>query len=260
MRSATVFFLLASSIGLAQPQPSLTPAQQEQITSLLQLPPGSSITLEQIRDGGSITIDEEATGTGAALRASGDQIVQDHDATAPTASLGGGRDARGSDTSSSVSARSVNLWGNPLLWLGLAGLLVAGLSTMVRPPTFPVAIPMRATMTIALLSASLVAAALFPGIMLFIVAGAGALLVGAYLYREFKGRKAETKAAEGELHSQTLRSVAAGIADFKLAAKDQSVTSVAPEAWEKLKGFLSSHVEPQEAVVIEAVRAKDGLA
>lgn len=261
---AIVAFVAAALFapGRAAGQSALTPEQQEAVRQALGLPPGSTVTLEHTttKDGGSLKIEEEATGEGAALRARGDKIVSDFNSSSPGANLGTKGAATGGDTQTKNEVKGApNLWTNPLLWVGVALLLLATASLVVRPPTFPVAIPIKATLVVAGAGCAFLASALFPVATLFIVGGVALVVVGLYLYREFTTQSLSIKAAKGEKSHKTLRSVAAGVSDFKKLAQDPAFAHVPPEMWDRLKTFLASHIEPDEEAVIDEIRRQDNL-
>lgn len=259
-----VFVVLIALVGIAAPAlgQALTPEQNEAIRQALGLPPGSTITLEHTttKDGGTITVEEEATGEGAALRAAGEKIVSDFNAGAPGANLTGKGGASGgaTDTKNTVIG-GVSLWKNPLFWLGVVTIFL-GLGTLaVRPPMLPVAIPVRTTGILIAAGAGFIAAAAFPALLLFIVCGVALVLLIPYIQREFAAERERKRAEEGEVAKRALRSVAAGVSDFKKAAKDHTNSLVPPEMWDRLKDSLSSHVEADEEEVINRIRREDGL-
>lgn len=265
-RVLAVFACLALALAFTVPRAdaqTLTPDQQEAVRQALGLPPGSTVTLEHTtqKDGGTITVEEEATGEGAALRAAGEKIVSDFNAGAPGANLTGKGGATGgtTDTKNTVIG-GTSLWKNPLFWLGVLSILLGVGTLAVRPPMLPVAIPIRTTGILIAAGVGFIAAAMFPALLLFIVAGVVLVLLLPYIQREYAAARERQKAEEGAKAAKTLRSVAAGVSDFKRAAKDPSNPVVPPEAWDRLKGFLDSHVEDDEKPIIEKVRREDNLA
>lgn len=242
---------------------ALSPEQNEAIRQALGLPPGSTITLEHTttKDGGTITVEEEATGEGAALRASGEKVVSDFNAGAPGANLTGKGQSTGgnTDTNNEVIGAS-SILKNPLFWIGFLALLLSVGTLFVRPPTFPVAIPIRTTAILAGAGAGLIASAMYPFLMLFVIGGVVLVLLLPYIQREFAAEKERKRAEEGELAKKALRSVAAGVSDFKKAAKDHTNSMIPPEMWDRLKDSLASHVEADEEDVIAKIRREDGLA
>ena len=262
MRAVIIAVVYAIAVTACIAHPTLSPDQQEAVRQALGLPPGSTVTLEQTltKDGGSFHIEEEATGEGAALRARGEKIASDFNAGAPGANLGTKGAATGGTTeTSNVVKGSANLWANPLLWIGIFLILLSAASLAIRPPTFPVPIPIKATLVVAGTGVAFLASALFPVATLFIVGAAVLVVVGLYLYREFTTQKLGEKAARGEKSHEALRSVAAGISDFKKLAQDPAFAQVPPEMWERLKASLSSHLEPDERPVIDEIRRHDNL-
>jgi membrane-associated protease RseP (regulator of RpoE activity) len=242
---------------------TLTPEQQATIQQALGLPAGSTITLEQTQthDGGTLTIEEEATGEGASLRASGEKVVSDFNATAPGASLTGKGGASGGDTQTiNKIAGGGSLWSNPILWVGILSILLGIGTLVVRPPMIPVMIPMRATIILIGAGIGFVIAALYPVLLLFIVAGVVAVLLVPYVQREYTTAREKTEAENGKKVQKTLRSVAASISDFKQAAKDPTNPTISPDSWNRLKGLLESHLEDDEKPIIETIRREDRLA
>jgi hypothetical protein len=263
MRNAIVAICAAISIcSQSVAQNSLTQEQQEVIRQALKLPAGSSITLEQTttRDGGFFKMEEEATGLGAGLNARGEKIVSDFNAGAPESNLSGKGNAVGTSIASSTSVLgSSNLWSNPLLWVGIVLVLASAGSMAIRPPTFPVAIPIRATLVTASVGIAFICAVLFPTFSLFIVA-VGVLAVAApYVYREFANQRIAKQADEAQVSHNALRSVAAGISDFKAIAADPKQSHIPPEMWNRLKDALESHLTDEEKAVIQKIRRQDGL-
>jgi hypothetical protein len=262
VRTAILAAVVSIVVAGAEAQQSLTPEQQDAIRQSLGLPPGSTITIEttETKDGGFLKIEEEATGIGAGFSARGDKVVSDFNASAPAANLVGKGQSAGGDTSSkSTVVGSTSLWLNPLFWFGILSILVAVATLLVRPPVSPVAIPLRATAIIGIVGIGFIAAALFPGILLFLVAATGLVLLVPYVQREFAAAREQDRAQRGAAATKALRSVAAGVADFKRAASDPTNPIVPPESWVRLKQFLESHVEPDEKSIIENIRREDNL-
>lgn len=221
----------------------VSPVTDDVVNKALGLPPGSTVVVEQTRDGGTLEVTEEATGKGAALNASGEKIVSDFQSTAPNAAYGS---ASGGDTRAKSSiVGGANLWANPLLWVGVLCLLGSGVAVFFR-------LPLRACAITGGVGVGLIAAAIYPAMLLFIVGGVILALAGPYIYAEFKAK-------QGTQAKQALRSVAAGVDDFKQAAKDPSNPLAPPSAWEFLKARLASHVEGNEEAVIKSIRKQDDL-
>ena len=219
------------------------PVTDEIVNKALGLPPGSTVVVEQTRDGGTLEVTEEATGKGAALNASGEKIVSDFQGSAPSAAYGS---ASGGDTraKSSIVGGS-NLWANPLLWVGVLCVIGAGVAVFLR-------LPVRVSGISGAVGVGLIAAAVYPATLLFIVAGAVLAIAAPYIYAEFKAK-------QGTQAHEALRSVTAAVSDFKQAANDPTNPTVPPEAWKRLKADIESHVLPEEKAVIDTVRAKDRL-
>lgn len=213
------------------------------VNKALGLPPGSTVVVEQTRDGGTIEVTEEATGKGAGLNANGEKIVSDFKSTAPNAAYG---QASGGDTETRNSiVGAANLWANPLLWVGILCILGAGVAVFLR-------LPLRVCGIAGGVGVGLIAAAIYPALLLFIVAGAVIAIAGPYIYAEFKAK-------QGAEATKALEDVTAGVDSFKRAAKDPKNPLVAPEAWDVLKDKLESRVKGKSFDTVTALRRKNGL-
>lgn len=229
-------------------------------TTTVKVPSGNEYTT--VRDSGSVTVEEEAVGTGASLKAKGEKIVQDFRSEAPGASLGKDRaGATGGGTDSQIRiAGLTSAAKSPVFWIGVFCLLIGVGLLFVRPPQFPVPlVPVRTSIYLGIAGAGLIAAALFP-VAFYIAVGIAVLaIVFPYIRREFAAAVDRQRAEEGEKAKRALRSVAAGIADFKLTARDPLDPTVPAPAWEKLKKYLESHIEDDERAVIDRIRKEDRL-
>lgn len=227
----------------------LTPEQEETIRQALNLPPGSTITLQheatKTTDQGTLEVTEEASGKGAALRASGEKIVGDFNATAPQASLGENRTASGSDVADSMKITgSVNLWANPLMWVGILCILAAGACLYLG-------LPPKATLITAIAGAGFITAAIMPGVLIFLLAAVGLIVVGPYIYTEWKAIKNKTKLEEeAEGYREALRAAVAGISDLKTRN---------PDLYNAAKAAISSHTTDDDIAVIQQIKTMDRL-
>lgn len=213
------------------------------VNKALGLPPGSTVVVEQTRDGGTIEVTEEATGKGAALNASGEKIVSDFQSTDPHAAYGA---ASGGDTRTKNSiVGGANTQAAVLVIAGIICIVGAGIAAFFR-------LSIRVCTITGGVGIGLISAAIYPAVLLFVLAGAVLALAGPYIYAEFKAK-------QGTQATQALRSVAAGVDDFKQAAKDPSNPLAPPAAWEFLKARLASHVEGNEEAVIKSIRKQDDL-
>lgn len=255
MRTAItcITILLCSCAAWAQTAQPLTPDQAAE--QLKKLPPGSSIVLERTHDGGNITVEEEASGQGAALNARGKEIVSNFNGTAPGAALGGGRSATGGDTETSNKVKGGdNLWANPLMWVGILCCLGAGVALYLR-------LPFRVAIIAGVAGLGFISAAIFPWILPFALGGVLLAVVGPYIYREWAHKQEKVAHAEDEAaaikNREALRAVVAGVGDFGKAAKDSNNPTVDPTAYERLKEFIQSHALPSDDAVIKDIKNQD---
>lgn len=208
--------------------PSMTPEQRDALREAFSLPPGSEVEVEIInRDGGSIRTREEGRGVGAGAMAEGDKLDGRFTGTPP--SVGRGADGSavaaggGSDSSQRATATKMPAmpWQNPLFWIGVACLGVAG---------FGVYSGLRRLATISgVAGAALLAAAFYPAILLWAVAGVLVAVFGPYVYAEFKKQKAEEDANRKK---EALRAVVAGVERSEVPVEAQKAVkqAVAKEA------------------------------
>ena len=229
-------------------QPGLSPEQSEAIRNLLNLPPGSEIEITNERkrthDAGTVDLTETAEGQGASLRANGDKIVSDFDASSPSAGLGGGREAAGGSTRTSQTITMNNTASNPLLWVGIACLLGAGWLVYRGR--------LRAALITAGVGVAMITCVMLPLFALFVIAGGVAVLLVAYVHREHQAKDTEAS-------HEALRAVAAGVSDFEKAAKDPANPTVPPDMYQRLATFIKSHASTTDTETISKIKAKDNL-
>lgn len=200
--------------------------------------------------GGTITTEEEASGQGAGLNAHGDKIVSDFKSTAPGANLGDGRMASGGDTASaSKITSSDSLWSNPLMWAGILCLIGAGASVYLR-------LPAKVSLVAGVVGAAMVAAALYPAVMLMLVVAAVAVLVVPYIHTEWKHQKTSDQASA---YKESLRAVVGGVAAFGQAAKDATNPTVPPEMYERLKSYIGAQASAADSAVIAEIKRADAV-
>lgn len=220
---------------------TITPQQQETIRQLLNLPPGSKVEFETSR-----TVDE-GQGTGAGVTTSADEIASSFSGSAPTVTLPGKGSATGGDAISDVTAKAANLMGNPLLWVGILLIVGAGVALYLR-------LPQRVAWIAGLTGAAFVAAALFPGLMLFIIGGAVIAIAGPYVYREWKAKQTEGAKASSDASStkyrEGLRAVVGGVSELKKAM---------PDAYAKVKELIEAQADPGDFETIDEIKAADRL-
>jgi hypothetical protein len=154
------------------------------------LPPG---TVVEIVDNGWITTTESGSGVGVGAEAVGDKLSESFDGSAPNVGLSGGGISSGGGAKRTGKASAFvppeGLAQNPLIWAGIAcGLLAVAAGVYVKN--------VRAAMALGGLGAAFIVAALFPGFLLLIVAGAA--VVGGVVYlrsEQVKGQYLETTRA-----------------------------------------------------------------
>lgn len=202
-----------------------------------------------MKDGGTIETEEEAKGKGAALRARGDKIVSDFNSTAPGADLGKGRHASGGDTESSTSLSTASLFSNPLVWVGIICIFGAGVSFFLK-------LPWRVTGIVGAIGVGFIATAMFPALVLFIVAGAALLVVIPYIHQAYS---LKIVATDYNKSYEALRAVVAGVGDFGNTAKDPSNPTVDPSVYERLKSYIKAHASDEDDAAIRAIKEKDRI-
>jgi len=232
---------------VAQPE-SLPPETQEAARQLLGLPPGSTVVLEKVKttDNGTLEVQEEATGTGAGLNARGEKIVSEFNSSAPNAALGNGKQALGGNTDSSLKITGpANLFANPALWVGILCILGAGFSIY--------RMNIRAATILGILGAALMAAAMMPTLLIYILAAVAGFAVIAYLNRDLKS---QTLSENVTKYKKALTTVVKGVADFGSVAKDTTNPTVTPDAYDRLKEAIASHTTDADDLTIKEVKTE----
>lgn len=202
----------------------------------IDLPGGGKVIIRQesTTDGGSVKETETASGKGASGTATGDQAKLGIDGSAPGASLSGGGSATGGSVNATGESKlNASLFGNPLLWVGILCWLGACVAVYLR-------LPIRVAIIAGCAGAAFICAALFPGAMLFLVAGAS--IVGAVFYIW-----SETQADKGAKAKEALRAVVAGIANAPTGASEVVKAEVGKQATE------------EDKATIKAIKRDDGL-
>lgn len=204
---------------VAPASPNQAQPDTEALRQLLNLPPGSKIELDIThKDGGQLKTRQEGTGKGASAIAEGDKLSDKITGTAPIANVGadGSAGAEGGSIEREAAGSAVKVppmpWANPLFWIGVGMLGVAG---------FGVYSGLRRLALIAGVGGvGLIAAAFYPVILLFAVAAVVAAVFGPYVYTEIKKRKAENdakeKEKEGDKYYEALRATVGGVEHSKL--------------------------------------------
>jgi hypothetical protein len=198
----------AAPAPVAQPQtPPLSAEQQRALEQAFNLPPGSSVEVDIVnRDMGSVRTSQEGRGVGAGAVAEGDKLDQKFNGTPPVVGLGADGTLTGSGGGADADQKGSALkipplpWQNPLFWIGIA--LLAGTGGCVYLGL------RRAALICGVGGVGCLAAAFYPGILLFAVAGVLLAVFGPYLYAEFKKKKAEVD--DGESY-EALRAMVGGV-------------------------------------------------
>lgn len=223
--------------------PQMTPEQREAIQRAFDLPPGSEVEVEITnRDGGALRTSNEGRGVGAGAVAEGDKLSDSFNGTPPSVGFGadGSQIASGGGAARTASASALklppNLWGNPLLWVGLACLGAAGFGFYAGLR--------RLGLIAGVAGLGLVTAAVFPVVLLFAAAAVAAALLVPYVYAEWKKRQAEQS---GKSSMEALRAVVAGVED----------PSVPAEAQKAVKAAVAKEADAADRAAIDEVKRSD---
>lgn len=174
------------------------------------------------------TLMGQATGTSA--KAHGDKIDQQLASQPANVSVNGISASGGGGESDTTAKSAPSLWSNPLLWVGILCVLGAAAAFWLGLR--------RAAIVLLIVGGGLIAAALYPWLMLFAVAGVVAVQFGPHLYAEFQARR----------NHEALRAVAAG------------VDALDADDYVKVTGEIAKHADAADKAVIRKVRRADGLA
>lgn len=189
-------------------------------------------------DGGWITVTESGSGTGAGLRAEGDELVTGFDGSAPSVRLAGGGGAVGGGGKGRASGMAMTLpegvGSAPLLWAGIVLLVAAGAGAwFLRSIKFG--------LVFGGIGGVLIAVGLYPAIALWGVLGAIAIAVVYALRSDAVAARfrESTRALVGAIDHPT----------------------VEPDAKTAVAGALAMEADARDLKTISMVRAKDaGLA
>jgi hypothetical protein len=228
----------------AAPQRStLTPEQIEAIKAIL--PPGAKVDIEVTQqDGGSVRTREEGTGKGAGAEAVGDKLSEKFTGSAPEVGKGadGSQTAKGGTAASQAQAENfkppANTWANPLLWIGVILLGGAGFciwQQLTRP-----------AFILGGAGIASIAAAFFPGLLLFAAAGVVLVIAAPYLISELE------KTSLGKRNQQHLEATRALVG----AIYHPTVPAVARTA---VLEAVAKEGDASDKAVIEAVKKADGI-
>lgn len=253
VQSVLATLLTLGAIGVAAPpasQPSPTPSvppmspeQREAVRQAFDLPPGSEFEVEiSNRDGGTVRTVNEGRGVGAGAVAEGDKLSDAFTGSPPMVGLGadGSQTAQGGGADRNVRATAVRIpplpWQNPMFWLGLLSLAGCGACIYMKLR--------RAALVTGLAGVGLLVAAFFPVVLLFVAAGAFAVVAGPYLYAEWKKAKAE---ADADAKNEALRAVVAGVEH----------RDVPVDAQRAVKAAVAKEADASDKDVIDAVKRAD---
>lgn len=214
------------------------------------------LTLEQIKakglenfeyeyistDGGWKETTDEGKGVGAGAVAEGDKLDGRFDGTPPKVgkTADGAQTAEGGGVDSTLKGSAVQMpkmpWANPLFWIGVAGVIGCGASVYLGLR--------RLAMVSGFGGVALIAAAFYPFILLFAVAGVIVIVAWPYAYAEVMKRRAEQKNVQ---HLEALRAVVAGVEHKDVPENVRNV----------VKSAIAKEADGRDKDVIEAVKRAD---
>lgn len=218
--------------------PSMTPEQQEALRQAFNLPPGSEVEVEITnRDGGSLRVVDEGRGLGAGAEAIGDKLDQQFTGSPPSVGRGadGSQSAQGGGAEADQSGSALKIppmpWKNPLFWLGLAALGGCGFCVYARLR--------RGAMICGAAGVGLLAAAFYPFLLLFAVAGVVLVIALPYIKAEM----------EAQRNKEALRAVVAGV----------DHATVPQEAKDAVKAAIGTEADDRDRATIKAVKMADSV-
>lgn len=172
----------------------------------------------------------EATATGVSTNATGDSVNQKSETESPTVAFDG-MTASGGAAKSSNKADGSGLTGasSPLLWVGIACLLFAGVA--VWQGWKGIIIPAAASGVVFL------ALAFYPWLLLWGVCALVVIVGGPYIWQYIQGFRAK----------EALRAVVSGVA------------AMPPEQQVQVQAKVSQHASDKDKATIRAMRRKDNI-
>lgn len=188
----------------------------------IRAPKGSTIVYES-------TSDRVAKGTGAGISTDNAEAAADFNAGAPDTGLIGEGNATGGSLKSSFRMKLPS-GTSPLLWVGVAGIVGAGLCFYLGLR--------RAAIVCALIGVGFIGASALPNVALFILCAVGAIVLGFYIWAEHTGRG----------FHEALRAVVAGVETIP----DDNIRR-------NVKTLVASHADERDTSIIKKVKARDGL-
>lgn len=169
------------------PTRQVTPEQEAQIAQILNLPPGSKLTMERFDS------TQEARGKGSSISTSADEVAAKHKAESPTASLPGGIGASGGGSDTNTEGKGIPFPYVSLMFgvAALAALGFAGWSAYRGS--------MRGAVVAGVIALFCTGAAVVPQFAGPIVLIAALVAVGFYVWSEIQNRQhVEAARAAGE--------------------------------------------------------------
>ena len=218
-------------------QPAQPPAPKPEAPRAV-MPEGlkgdETVRFKYRRDAGLSTSHETVAGRGASIDARGNDTAAAHDASAPTAQLssGVGGSSGGSLRAQLSAIKPETLMSNPLMWVGLLGIVGAGAALYFGLR--------RAALFLGIGGAGLIVAAMLPAWAWIVLAAVAVIGGGVYLWAEYGGKRSH----------EALRAVAAGVSDLE---------DMAPESYKLVKTRVAKHADAKDAKTIDRVKTEDGL-
>lgn len=233
-----VMLFMSASPAAVPPPIGLTPEQAAALADTLGLPPGSRVTLKYRES----TTTETGEGAGAGASASGQKLDAGFTGSPPSVVAGGLSGTGGGSTQQTMATGwtpPASLWRNPLLWLGVLFLLAAGGCVYLGLK--------RCGTILGVTGGALIAGAIWPTLSIFAALGAVVVIAAPYVVTEIQKRKL---GVDAHRKKESLRGVAEGVYDFSRAE---------PEAYERLKPYLSAKMDEADKAVIKEIKEADGL-
>lgn len=170
---------LAAMVGCNEkPEPKPAQPTTPQAVYPRDTPPGSTVRFEFESDEGSHRVDEQAHGTGAGLSTTSDEAAAKFNTSAPGATLPG-IGSTGGSLESSLSVQTLKgASSNPLLWIGIAGIVAAGVAIYLGIR--------RAALICGIGGAGFIVAAMLPAWAWVVLAAVGVIAGSVYLLAEYQ--------------------------------------------------------------------------
>jgi len=216
--------------------PIITPEEMGLLREQLDLKPGTEIEFRfEYEDGG--TLEEQGHGIGAGAYAEGSELSDSFDGSAPAVNLTGST-ASGGSSSRAFEGDATFIpampWGSPLFWVGLVCLGVAGFGVYAKL--------MRLAVGAGVAGVGLLAAAFYPVILIFALAGVAVVFLLPYIRAELAERR-NAAAADGVQRAM----------GRVLAAVEES-----PDG-QDIKTRVSEKADESDRDTIDAVKRANGI-